>query len=107
MNNKIKLEGFPLLIEKDKAEQILKIYDAIYFLSGQLEQFRNDDYLYKAEAYLNGAIMRIGDYLVDHNVYEYDTKNKLDGKFTSIADYFDRFGSNAEELRIKKREANQ
>lgn len=107
MNNKIKLEGFPLLIEKDKAEQLLKLHDAIYFVSGQLEQFRDESALNEAEHALNKAIDSIGFYLFDRNVWEHEAKTDLDSKFRSVSDYLKRFDSHSEELRIKKRKLNK
>lgn len=96
MNNKIKLAGFPLKIDQRKADHLMTLYDAIYFVSGQMEQFRNDPELYQAEKFLDDAHNAISEYLKSKNCYQHFDKTF---RFSSIENYFENFASNSESLR--------
>lgn len=99
MDNKIKLAGFPLKINKRKADHLITLYDAIYFVSGQMEQFRNDPELYQAEKHLDDAHNAINEYLKSKNCFKHFERGCT---FSSIQNYFENFASNSEYLRQSK-----
>ena len=95
----IQQKRFPMNISKEKAEHLMVLYDAIYFISGQMEQFRSDEELHETEQHLNRAISTMSDYLTDNNVNE--NYNVLDYRFRSVSEYYDKYDSNSEEKRNK------